>query len=71
MRINVSKAALAFLLVILVAFTVAILFAFPVMLIWNYAMTEVFGLPMITFWQAFWLAILSRLLFGTTESSSK
>ena len=59
------------LLVALVAFTVALLFALPVMLIWNYAMTDVFGLPMITFWQAFWMAILARLLFGTTESKSK
>src|ERR1051325_4864539 len=35
-----------------------------VMLLWNWLATALFGLPMITFWQAFGLLALCRILFG-------
>lgn len=56
-------------LVIAVAF--ALLVAFPVMLIWNKIMPQLFGLAEITFWQAFGLALLARLLFGTGSAGTK
>ncbi|MEZ4923193.1 MAG: hypothetical protein R2780_08500 [Crocinitomicaceae bacterium] len=35
-----------------------------VMLLWNGIMPAVFGLGMVTFWQALGMLILGRLLFG-------
>ena len=43
------------------AFTV---FGFVVSHLWNYLMPGLFGLRMITFWQAIGLMLLGRLLFG-------
>ena len=42
----------------------AILFGFTVMWLWNWLMPELFGLPMLTFWKAVGVVILSKLLFG-------
>lgn len=39
-------------------------FSFAVMLLWNALMPGIFGLGIITFWQALGLLVLSRLLFG-------
>jgi len=39
-------------------------FGFVVTRLWNYLMPGLFGLHMITFWQAVGLMILGRLLFG-------
>ena len=35
-----------------------------VQLLWNWLMPELFGLPSLTFWQAFGLLALARILFG-------
>lgn len=40
------------------------LFGYFVMLLWNWLMPDIFGLGMISFWQAFGLVILGRILFG-------
>ena len=45
----------------IIAFTV---FGFVVTHLWNYLMPGLFGLRMITFWQAVGLMVLGRLLFG-------
>lgn len=49
--------------------SLAVLFAFVfgyfVMLLWNWLMPGIFGLGVITYWQAFGLIILARLVFGT------
>jgi hypothetical protein len=39
-------------------------FGFVVTRLWNYLMPGLFGLHMITFWQAVGLMLLGRLLFG-------
>ncbi|MBK8113230.1 MAG: hypothetical protein IPK44_01275 [Candidatus Accumulibacter sp.] len=49
----------------------ALLVAFPVMLIWNKIMPQLFELTKITFWQAFGLALLARLLLGTGSTGTK
>jgi hypothetical protein len=36
--------------------------------LWNITMPQVFGLNVITFWQAFRLLILAAFLFGTGEA---
>ena len=35
-----------------------------VQLLWNWLMPELFGLPTLTFWKAFGLLALTRILFG-------
>jgi len=47
----------------------AVLFAFvfglAVQYLWNYFMSDIFGLKTITYWQAFALVILAKILFGS------
>jgi len=44
----------------------ALIFVGPVIfqLLWNSTIPEIFGLPVIRFWQAFRLLILAAILFG-------
>jgi hypothetical protein len=42
----------------------ALVFGFVVKWVWNMLMPELFGLSAITFWQAFGIVILAKLLFG-------
>ena len=49
---------------IIIATIFAFLFALVVRLIWNAVMPDIFGLPVITFWQAFGLVFLAKLFFG-------
>ena len=53
---------------IFVASFFAALFALVVQLIWNAVIPKIFGLPAITFWQAFGITVLAKLLFGGVES---
>jgi hypothetical protein len=52
---------LKFVAIGILAFT---LFGFVVTRLWNYLMPGLFGLHMISFWQAVGLMLLGRLLFG-------
>ena len=40
------------------------LFAGMVYILWNWLMPEIFGLPIITFWQSCGLLLLTNLLFN-------
>lgn len=42
----------------------AILFGFIVMWLWNWLMPEIFGLPLLSYWQAVGLFILLKILLG-------
>ncbi len=42
----------------------AFLFGYIVQLIWNWLMPELFGFKIISYWQAFALVVLAKLLFG-------
>jgi hypothetical protein len=47
----------------------AFLFGLVVKVLWNWLMPAIFGLGMITFWQAFGIVLLAKLLFsGFTHS---
>lgn len=48
---------------IILAMAMALLFGFIVMWLWNWLMPVIFGLPTITFWQAWGLVVLSHILF--------
>jgi len=52
-------------LLIIAGFIVlAFLFGYGFMLLWNVTMAEIFGLPVITYWQAIGLFLLAKLIFG-------
>ena len=53
--------------VAVVLLVVGVLYAFPVMWIWNWMMPELFALPALSFWQAFWGTFLCGLLFKNTS----
>jgi len=46
----------------------ALVFGFLVKWLWNFLMPELFGIKQITYWQAFGMVILAKLLFGTFGS---
>ncbi len=49
---------------VIIAVFLAFIFGYFVMLLWNWLMPLIFGLPEITYWHAFGIIILARLLFG-------
>jgi len=53
--------------VILVLAIVALL----IMWLWNWLIPDLFGLPVITYWQALALRILIKLLIASTEIEKK
>jgi hypothetical protein len=55
------RKGLMFVLIAIVAIGV---FSFFVMSLWNWLMPPLFGRPMITFWQALGILVLSKILFG-------
>ena len=55
----------------LLLFLTCLMVGYPVMWLWNFVMPAIFGLPAMTFWQAFALYFLIRLLFFVNVNSSK
>ena len=53
--------ALKILVMVIVA---VIVFGFVTMNLWNWLMPAIFGLKLITFWQALGLLLLGKILFG-------
>jgi hypothetical protein len=49
---------------VVVACIFALAFGWLVMLLWNWLMPLLFGLKVITYWQAFGIVVLSKLLFS-------
>lgn len=50
---------------------VAVLFGVLVQHLWNWLLPALFKLPLITFWQAVGLVLLSRLLFGNVGGGGR
>ena len=50
---------------LLIAAGMALLFGLVLMWLWNWLMPTIFGLPIISFWQAWGLVVLSHILFKT------
>ncbi|MBN1482535.1 hypothetical protein EH223_10860 [candidate division KSB1 bacterium] len=50
---------------LLIAAAMALLFGLVLMWLWNWLMPVIFGLPTITFWQAWGLVVLAHILFKT------
>ena len=48
----------------ILAIAIFFVLGFAVMALWNWLMPPIFGLHTITYWQAYGLLILSKILFG-------
>lgn len=68
---TVGKWVCALIVGLAIVFVFAVLVAFPVMWLWNWVMPDIFGLPVITFWQAFGLNLLCGLFFRGVNSTKK
>ncbi len=60
--------ATGFVLVLTLAPPLSLLLAVPVWFIWNLTVPGVFGLPEITYWQAYGLTLLSFILVKGNSS---
>lgn len=49
--------------IVLLMLVLGAISAFPLMWIWNWMMPELFDLPVINFWQAFWGNFMCGILF--------
>lgn len=56
--------------VYIIMFLAGFIVAPLVMFAWNYTMPFLFELPVIGYWQAFWLYILSGLLIKSTQTNN-
>jgi hypothetical protein len=71
MNEKIKETVLRFLGLCAIIIIACFLVAFPVMLLWNWLMPEIFGLPVINFWQALGLCVLSSLLLKSGGSNEK
>ena len=60
-----QRRVLRFLKILAIGIVAMGVFGLLVMSLWNWLMPGLFGLPPITFWQAWGVLILSRILFGS------
>ena len=60
----IAKTAWSDLFGIIMATLFALVFGYFVMLLWNWLMPDLFNLQPITYWQAFGIILLARLIFG-------
>jgi hypothetical protein len=67
---NMEKVLGVILLVIGGIALVTLLLGWPLMLLWNWLMPTIFGLPIITFWQAVGLNLLSTIIFKSQSFKS-
>lgn len=71
-QIIMSELLLKLLGVLFLFIALALIFTLPTMWLWNYLMPDLFGLHLISFWQALALNVLTRILFrSSTPSQSK
>ncbi|MBN1500565.1 MAG: hypothetical protein JW982_10430 [Spirochaetes bacterium] len=63
-RLKIYKVAGMIAAGIAIAVIFAFLFAFLVQYLWNTVLVKIFSIKIITFWQAFGLIILAKILFG-------
>lgn len=68
--INMKEIEQVLTIIGIIILTVMIL-GFPVQILWNLLMPELFGLPVIGFWQAVGLNFLSTLLFKSNININK
>lgn len=64
---NFFRGAFKVFFMIIAAIVFLLLFGYGFMLLWNWLMPEVFGLPMLSYWQGVGILVMAKLLFGSFE----
>ena len=64
------KKFLAGLLIILVVFVLFSITPLVLMLVWNYVIAQLFAVPLVSFWQIFWITIALSFIGGLFKNSS-
>lgn len=64
------KNFLAILLIILVVFVLFSITPLVLMLVWNYVVASLFAVPLVSFWQMFWITIALSFIGGLFKNSS-
>lgn len=64
------KKFLAILLIILVVFVLFSITPLVLMLVWNYVIAQLFAVPLVSFWQMFWITIALSFIGGLFKNSS-
>lgn len=64
------KKFLAGLLIILVVFVLFSITPLVLMLVWNYVIAQLFAVPLVSFWQMFWITIALSFIGGLFKNSS-
>lgn len=64
------KKFLAGLLIILMVFVLFSITPLVLMLVWNYAIAQLFAVPLVSFWQMFWITIALSFIGGLFKNSS-
>lgn len=62
---------LTLLVTLIVAILIAFMFAGILMWLWNAILVVLFNIPVITYWQAFGIYIISNILFGPFKIKSE
>ena len=62
-----EKILTGFIVVIGILLSMSLLLGLPLMILWNWLMPTLFNLPLIGFWQAVGLNIISGILFGKSS----
>lgn len=53
---------------IIAAIVFLLLFGYGFMLLWNWLMPNIFGLPLLDYWQGVGILVMAKILFGNFES---
>ena len=64
------KKFLAGLLIILMVFVLFSITPLVLMLVWNYVIVQLFAVPLVSFWQMFWITIALSFIGGLFKNSS-
>lgn len=59
----------AYLLAAVIIAVTSLFIAIPVFFLWNWLMPSIFGIKLITFWQAYGITLLTGLLFGRLSNT--
>lgn len=70
-KIDVVEIAFSFIGVFILGILISLLFAWVTQIAWQYSVGEIFHLPNLTFWQAFWLNMFGNTVVRSSSSSSK
>jgi hypothetical protein len=62
-----EKILTGFIVVIGILLSMSLLLGLPLMILWNWLMPTLFNLPVIGFWQAVGLNLISGILFGKSS----